>query len=382
MRIILGSDIAHYTRRVGALDNRLGYIRALELLGHEVYVFVEVNPKRCRDPQNPSLGFSDWLAKSGFERLARQAGWWERCCLVYDQGPQTAGLRWDEACRIAAATDVLINISGKLRAPAILDPIPCRVFIDLAPAKTQVYHQEYHLDQGFDWHHYFYSVGRNVGQPGCDVPTAGVSWRPFWHPVVLDDWPSRVDPQTRRYTTITDWSGKETFHWAGQYSGEKSDNWLAYQELPARTNVELELAVRFADDTQADAARLRAQGWILSDPLRLTTPDEYRAFIQQSRGEFSVANQRYVQFQTGWFSDRTARYLASGKPVLVQSTGLESHLPVGQGLITFRTLDEAVEGLRRIEADYTQQARAARALAEEYVAADKVLDRLLREVSG
>jgi len=162
------------------------------------------------------------------------------------------------------------------------------------------------------------------------------------HPVVLDFWPARIDPQCQRFTSVSSW-GQQTFDYAGRYSGEKLDNWLRFLALPQCTRQSLEIAMNVVD--AENSVRFREHGWFLSDPGQLSDLAAYRSFIGNSRAEFSIAHNGFVEFKTGWFSDRSARYLASGKPVLVQSTGIEDYLPTGKGLLTFTTLEEAVAGI-------------------------------------
>jgi hypothetical protein len=148
-----------------------------------------------------------------------------------------------------------------------------------------------------------------------------------------------------------------------------------------RVRQELEIALRVnSANPQTDRDIFEAKGWNLFDPEKLRTLDDYRDYIGQSRAEFSVAHNRYVAFATGWFSDRSALYLASGKPVLVQSTGIERHLPTGKGLLTYTTLDEAAAGVKAINRDYPGHCRAAREIAEEYFDSDKVLTRILKQI--
>jgi len=191
-----------------------------------------------------------------------------------------------------------------------------------------------------------------------------------------------IDAGCRRFTTVSSWKGRRTFQWHGTESGEKSDNWLQFLDLPAMTGQEFEIALRI-DSARHDADRrvFHDKGWRLANPGTLRQLDDYRDFIGNSRAEFSVAHNRYVQFRTGWFSDRTALYLAAGKPALVQSTGFEAHLPTGKGLLTFATLEEAAAGVEEINRDYLGHCRAARAIAERHFDSDKVLGKIL-EVSS
>ena len=188
----------------------------------------------------------------------------------------------------------------------------------------------------------FFRVGLNIGTATCGIPTCGLTWHPMMHPVVLDFWPARIDPQCQRFTSVSSW-GQQTFDYAGRYSGEKLDNWLRFLALPQCTRQSLEIAMNVVD--AENSVRFREHGWFLSDPGQLSDLAAYRSFIGNSRAEFSIAHNGFVEFKTGWFSDRSARYLASGKPVLVQSTGIEDYLPTGKGLLTFTTLEEAVAGI-------------------------------------
>ena len=108
-------------------------------------------------------------------------------------------------------------------------------------------------------------------------------------------------------------------------------------------------------------------------------PDAFRAYVQGSGAEFSVAQGIYVETHSGWFSDRTTSYLASGRPVLVQDTGFGRTLPVGEGLLAFRTLDEAIAGAADIGRRYGEHCAAARRIAEKHFDSDRVLTRFCEQ---
>jgi hypothetical protein len=152
-------------------------------------------------------------------------------------------------------------------------------------------------------------------------------------------------------------------------------------ELPARVDAGFRVALEIDPSDEADQTLLRVNGWNLVDPRQVAAdPDSYLRFVQGSLAEFTVAKGIYVELQTGWLGDRTACYLASGKPALVQDTGLADHYPLGEGLVGYSTLDEAVDGTERILADLLRQAQAARRLAELEFDARLVLTRLVEEV--
>jgi len=358
----------------------MAYVLGLQQLGHEVYWIADVDTERCYDSNYNRVSFEEWNGKQRFETAAKSYGIWPRSCLIYNHGQVTHGMSLGDAVKVAKTSDLLININGRFKTPEILVNVRCRAYIDLDPAKTQVYHAEYGVDQGLDQHEHFFTVGQNIGTPKCDIPTCGLIWHPLRHPVVLELWPANISDKYRRFTTISSWAGKETFDFKGRFSGEKSDQWQKFVELPKKTGQEMEIALKIHPAYEEDIKSFNENDWILSDPKQFRSLGDYRRYIANSRAEFSIANNRYVQFNTGWLSDRSARYLASGKPVLVQSTGVEDHLPTGKGLLTFSTLEEAVAGIEAINGDYLAHCQAARALAEAYFDSDKVLSKMLRQI--
>jgi len=379
VRIIVGTSVAKYYRWPGAYDCRMAYVVGLARLGHEVWLFDD-SVKNCFDENYQEVPFEQWEGRQRFEEITRRYEVWPRCFLAYRGGEATHGLSLRQAIDVARDADLLVNINGKLKHPDLLGSVACRAYVDEAPAHTQVYHFEYHVDQGIDQHEHFFTFGLNMGQPTCEVPMGGRRWYPFPVPVVLDHWPAAPDAGGRRFTTISNWSGEPTFKLRGEYSGEKSDNWLRFIDLPKRTSQELEIALNIDPGFAEDIARLQENGWILTDPAQMRTQQDYRRYIAESRAEFSVANNRYSRFRTGWVSDRSARYLASGRPVLVQSTGAESFLPVGKGLLTFETTEEAAEKIKEINVDREAHGRAARAIAQEFFDAERVLSNMLKQI--
>ena len=223
----------------------------------------------------------------------------------------------------------------------------------------------------------FFTVGLNVGQPEFQIPLRGVEWQTFVPPVALDYWPVQTDTIASKFTTIGQWRG-QTAVWREETYWPKREEFLRLIELPRKTTQPIELALLIHESETEDLMALRSNGWRLVDPHEAAAgTDGFRSYIQRSRAEFSVAKNGYIKTQSGWFSDRTVCYLASGRPVLVQDTGIGKHLPVGCGLLTFSTLEEAVHGIESINADYPRHCAAARKLAEDQFAAPKVLQSIL-----
>lgn len=382
LRIILAGKLAGTT--AGHVDHFMGFVRGLEDLGHQVWIMDEVRPSRCTDADGQRVPFVAWAGRQHFEVIMRAYGCWDRACLIHGQGEATHGLSWTAAQRAADDADLLILRSGRFRVESLLERVACRVYVDGNPGVPQV-----RFANGEDYYRladyqHFFTVGLNVGHDDCLVPLVDRRWEPTMWPVDLGAWRLNPAPPQRGFTTISSWAeDRQPIEWQGRGGGQKVRNWQRFLNLPRFTAELLEIAV--TSDGSAGAAHLdefRQAGWRVSDPGQLRTAADYRAYIAGSRAEFSVAHNLYVALHTGWFGDRSARYLASGRPVLLQSTGLERHLPVGEGLLTFRDEEEAVDGMRRINEDYPRHCRAARAMALEYFDAPQVMRRLLARIGA
>jgi hypothetical protein len=212
------------------------------------------------------------------------------------------------------------------------------------------------------------------------VPLAGFVWKKTRPPVVLDLWEPKINSAGPYFTTVATWhnKGKDITYEGQTYYWSKHVNFLKFLALPGRTVQPLELAVETGDEKLRE--ELIGLGWHLADAFdRSATVEGYRDYIYTSRGEFTVAKDIYVRPRSGWFSDRSVCYLAAGKPVVTQETGFSKFIPSGEGLFGFSTMEEVVAALEVINGDYIRHAHAARRVAVEYFAADKVLPRLLRD---
>jgi hypothetical protein len=260
--------------------------------------------------------------------------------------------------------------------------IPHRVYIDLDPGYTQFWHATGNPGPRLEGHNSFYTVGENIGRPHCSIPTAGIRWRPIRQPVVLHYWPECTPGDPLQFSTIASWRGPYgPARYAGTTYGLKAHEFRKFIELPRRVAHQFELALDIHPADQRDLVALRSNGWrVVSPEVVAFGPVAFRQYVQASGAEFSVAQGIYVETESGWFSDRTVRYLASGRPALVQDTGFSRNYPLGEGLVAFRTLEEAVTGARQIAGDYKNHCRAARAIAENYFDSDRVLGQLVDEV--
>ena len=275
--------------------------------------------------------------------------------------------------------DLLLNLSGNLRSPALLSRFRRRAFVDLDPGFTQAWHLAGAAPVVA--HHAYFTVGENVGSAGCSIPSGGLAWRPTLPPVALDEWLPVEAPVFDRFTTVATWRpGHGDVELGGRHHGLKLHQFRHLVDLPRRAQLPFELALAIDPSEERDLALLRRHDWRLVDPARVAAdPASFREYVAGSGAEFSVAQGAYTATRSGWFSDRTARYLACGRPALVEDTGCRS-VPAGEGLVTFRDLDEAAATARSLVEDYERHARAARALAAEYLDSDLVLTRLLEDV--
>jgi hypothetical protein len=279
---------------------------------------------------------------------------------------------------IAATAELLVNISGHLT----LDPLRLRprrsVFIDLDPGYTQFWHAAGIRPDHLDQHDLFFTVGENIGTPGCPIPTEGIDWRPIRQPIVLDLWPAVPATHLTRFTTVASWRGPYGRVEVNSHSyGQKAHEFRAFIDMPRLVDPAFEIALDIHPADTRDLCQLRERGWTVVDPGSVARdPASFQRYVQTSDAEFSVAQGIYVETRSGWISDRTVRYLASGKPALVQDTG-QRGVPLGEGLVTFRTVDEAVAGAEQLALNYDRHCIQARRLAEELFNSDLVLTGLI-----
>jgi len=224
----------------------------------------------------------------------------------------------------------------------------------------------------------FYTVGSNVGTSASSAPTAGRLWHHIFDPVVVDLFPVQRADIEAPFTTIMSWQAHQSIEYRGLSYGQKDKEFTKFLNLPRMTRSPLEIAVA---GRNIPVSELQQHGWRVRDAHAVTvTFDSWKEYIAASRGEFSVCKNVFVATNSGFFSDRSAVYLASGRPVVLQETGFSSHLPCGRGLFAVRTVDEAAAAIEQINSDYHKHSRWAREIAEEYLDTDKVLGRLLVEL--
>ena len=372
--IVLSGMIAADPCHGGATWAVLQYLLGLQELGCDVYLIEPIKPGALH-PAGTALDQSTSAAY--FRQVIAEFRLLGRAALLLDGTQQTFGLAYGELLSVAARADLLINISGMLTDEAILQQIPIRAYLDLDPAFNQWWHAQ-GIDMHFGGHTHFITIGQALGQPDCPVPTCGRTWIHTFQPVVLSHWPVAEEVCHAAFTTVGNWRSYGSVEADGVFYGQKAHSLRQIMALPTRTTASFLLAMGIDPGERNDLAALAANRWKLIDPARVTaTPAAYRDFIRGSYAEIGVAKSGYALSRCGWFSDRSACYLASGRPVVAQDTGFRPFLPSGQGLLAFTAVDDAAAAVESIRSDYARHARAARLLAEEYFDSTKVLSRLL-----
>jgi hypothetical protein len=385
MRVIVTGLVATYPVGGVAWDY-LQYVQGFRTLGCEVF-YLEDTGQWLYDPvaqtfTDDARGNARWLGDALARLDPGLAGAWSlRAPDGTHHGVDARGV-----ARVCAGADLLLNLSGAcwLREPYRAARV--KAYVDTDPGYSQA--RILAVDAGIAdedtcfsvdlirRHDVFFTLGEAIGRPGCRVPTVGLTWHPTRQPIVLANWPVRRAPDAP-FTTVMSWKIEPTPPVVdGERFGGKDVEFERFLGLPGRTPEALEVALSGA----APRERIRAAGWRLRDAHAVSgTIDAYRDYLTASRGELSIAKNVYVALRSGWFSTRTAAYLACGKPAVVQDTGFTAQVPTGPGLHAFHTAEEAVEALAAVRGDYERACRHARELAERHFRAEDVCARLLAD---
>ena len=381
LNIAVVGGVAGVPRQAGIAWVMLQYLLGFRRLGHGVF-FIDPLAPEALTPRGASLAASTNAAF--FHRLMAEFGFDDASSiLVTDGSHATAGQSYEAVKEIVAQSDILLDISGKLRDPELLAAARRAVYLDIDPAFTQLWQEVQGIDMGLGGHSDFVTVGLNVGQPDCPVPTLGLDWITTLQPAVLERWPVTPAPKAGPLTTIANWRGYGSIEHQGIFYGQKVHALRELITLPTLTSEVFELALEIDPGEVKDLASLAANRWRVVSPDDVAgTPASYQAFIRASKAEFGFAKTGYTASRCGWFSDRSICYLASGRPVLAQDTGFANALPAGRGLLTFSTIPDVLDAIDSLNENYEDHARAARALAEEHFDSDRVLRRLLSRLGA
>lgn len=377
-RIILGSYLVRYPLG-GMVSYVMQYLIGLQRLGHDVY-FVEKSgyASSCYDPEKNAMTSDCSYGVGVIRGLFDRFGLSNRFCFV-DEENNYHGMSAKKADEVFRSSDLFIEMgtheawrdeSAHSQRRILLDGDPgfSQIWLDQRKAAGEV-PPEYDA---------YFTVGSNVGTSISTAPTAGESWHHYFHPVVTSLFPVVPAPESAPFTTVMNWESYKTVEYNGREYGHKNIEFEKFIDLPQVTSIPLEVAVA---GPGVPRERLASRGWKVKEGTRTTTTvDSFWDYVRDSRGEFTVCKNGFVEMQTGWFSDRSSVYLASGRPVVMQDTGFGSHLPCGSGLFAVSTAEEAASALEEINGDWEHHSKAAREIAVEHLDAAVVLTRLLQEV--
>ncbi len=360
-----------------ALAN-LHSMAGLEALGYHVHYVERQNaPNECYDPRTYQMTDDPAAALAFLETVLPRYGLTRSDYSFIDREHQCHGSGWVALREALQRADFVVDL-GTATWFDELELCPRRAFLDADPMFTQV---ELLSGQGRkvdSLEHYgtFFTEGLRIGMPDCAIPSAGKRWLPLRTAVATNFWQADATGRECPITTLMNWSSGSEFEYEGRTYGYKNQEFERFMDLPARTHRSLVVAMGGA----APREQLENIGWRIESALAVTeTIEAYQKFIAGSAADLGIAKHAYVTSRCGWFSDRSTCYMAAGRPVLHQDTGLGDCLPTGEGVLLFSTLDELLEGLKEIDVDYVRHSRAARAIAEEYFEASKVMKQMIRD---
>jgi hypothetical protein len=378
---LIVSGILFWYPLAGVTYQFLHYLLGLRQLGYDPY-YIEDSGRWVYDPRRNDISADASGNIATVLPILQAHGFGDRWAFRghYDGG-QCYGMTEQQILQLYREAEAFLNVTGAQEIYEEHLACPRRIYVESDPFASQV-----KVAQGNEQmiatlaaHDTLFSFGENLGASDCDVPVERFRWLPTRQPVVMDLWDHSFDVEAAPYTTITTWhnKGKDLVYRGDTYYWTKDREFEKFLNLPRLCRVPFELAAGVDNNVQR---LLRTHGWRQVDSITVSKDlDLYRTYIQRSRGEFTVARDQYVRPRTGWFSDRSVCYLAAGRPVITQETGFSKFLPTGKGLFGFQTLEDILSAVDTIERDYPGNCRAAREIAAEYFAAEKVLGKLLHD---
>ncbi len=373
-RIVVSGTMVRYPM-AGMVQWFLGWVGGFHQLGHDV-VFVEKAtwPDSCFDPTTGTTGSDCSYGLRTVASVLGRHGLDGRWCYV-DESGRYHGMSRSEVADAFASADVFLDLEwGDWREESATSGL--RVFIDGEPGWFQI-KLELQSDPDPPTYDVYYTVGLNIGTDRSPAPTAGIEWRHTHSPVLISDYPDHPASPDGAYVTIMNWRSHNELEYLGTTYGQKDVEFARFMTLPRLVEAPFTLAVAGAPPRD----ELRAHGWSLTDPHRVTSSiASFKRFLRGSRGYFSVAKNVRVETNAGWFSDTAGYSLATGRPVILQENGFSDHLPTGLGLFAVMDAEGAAAAVRSIEGDYPAHAVAARRIAEEHLDSRVVLGRLLDDL--
>lgn len=375
--VVIAGSMAQKPGRGGHTWVFLQYLLGFRKLGWDVLFLDRLEPEMCVDEAGRRVSAAQsWNIRYTADVMCRFGLSRDFAVLC---GPDTIGLARQAVIERVRSSEALLNVMGFLDDDEILAAARRRVFLDIDPGFGQMWHA-LGLRDVFEGHDDHVTIAENIGQPSCGIPACGLAWLTTRQPVVLDEWPAAEGAEASApITSVISWRGAYgPVTYAGRTYGLRAREFRKFAPLPQHCDGPFELALDIHPGDATDAELLRAHRWSLVAPGDVAgDPWRYRQYIRASAAELMIAKGMYVDTQSGWVSDRSICYLASGRPVLAQDTGLANLLPTTEGLVTFTSCDEAIDAARAIRRDPARHQRAARRLAETHFESSLVLGALV-----
>ena len=394
MRIIVGGFIGLYPTG-GVTWDYIQYPLGLKMLGHDVYYIEDtgqysnyrISERTWDDPHDTVDYLKQTIEQFGFKDKWAYRDTFSRKCY---------GMSLKEVMDVCSSADIFINLSDSSICRDEYLAIPNRVLVDSDPMFTQLQTNEVlHQDVRYpvrkfnmkDYNHHF-SFGENIGAIDCKIPTLGINWKPTRQPICLDKWINKISEKVIKpptFTTVMNWSARTKLNYANEQWGQKDVEFNKFISIPERirsAEFKIVMAASAAFKKEVDMNSLITSGWKILKPLNtVATSDDYQKFISISDAEFSVAKETYVKSNSGWFSCRSACYMAMGKPVVTQETQWSKFIPSGLGVIAFSDLVSATDAIENVIANYYDHSKAAKEIAQEYFDSNIVLSKMLQHLN-
>lgn len=381
--VVIAGSVAQKPGRGGHTWVFLQYLLGFRRLGFDVLFLDRLEPEMCVDEAGAPVPLEQSWNLRYLRNVMDRFGFSASYAVLVDEGRQTAGLSRPDLLEQVRRSDALINVMGFVENEEILAAAGKRVFLDIDPGFGQMW-CDLGLHDPFKGHHAFVTIAQKIGTDSCAIPTCGLNWISTFQPIVLDYWPVADSPDwsSRWITSVASWRGAYgPVEYRGKTYGLRAREFRKFAALPHLTSDRFQLALDIHRADANDIDLLRRKGWSLVDPRHVAgDPECYADYIRNSAAELVVAKGMYVETRSGWVSDRSICYLASGKPVLAQDTGVSDLLPTTEGLLTFETVEEAADAVRAIRREPVRHAKAARRLAETHFDSSIVLSSLAKKL--
>ncbi|MBA2760896.1 MAG: hypothetical protein H0U39_02860 [Segetibacter sp.] len=391
LKIVVGGLIGLYPTG-GATWDYIQYPLGLKLLGHDVY-YIEDS---MQYPVYQSDGdkwddctFGVEYIRKAMTSLEMGDRWAYRDVAT----DKLFGMSEQKLQQVCAEADVFINVSASTYMREEYERIPARIFIDTDPMFTQFQYYK-SMEEGGDKaeyekkfmhsHTHFFTFGLNIGKEDCRLPMFDFNWKTTVKPTCINFWDNNNNTQSKfGFTSIINWVERPDFIYENESWGQKNKVIRTFEDLPSKVDQPFEIVINRPKDAITTAAidQLGLKGWsVLSPQDMIADKDDYRTFIQSSIGEFSISKETFIKSNSGWFSGRSACYLAAGKPVITQDTQWSKYIPAGEGLFGCNDMETAIEAVNEVSSNYVKHSKRAKEIGKEYFDSDKVLTNILNTV--